>query len=144
MLVCQHPPICFAPLDAHLLNMSVYTVCVLWVKKDDLIDDSGFELGLARGLQQFVQALLSAIGRGQFEHRSRGLRCATEQRAFHGAQIGAVTGLGRQDLTKVVVDRRGIVDQQYAPVYGVAYGSPSATIRGTCRMNCAPFPGPSL
>ncbi len=68
-----------------------------------------------------------------FQHIERGLR--------------RVLGLGAQDLAKIRMNGRIVVDDQNAPVAersGVRHGRPPRGLQGSSRMNMAPRPGPSL
>ncbi|MNN74843.1 hypothetical protein D3C81_1910830 [compost metagenome] len=53
--------------------------------------------------------------------------------------------LGRgEDLAKIVVDRRHVVDQQNAAVRELTHAFSVTVISGICKVNNAPRPGPSL
>ncbi|MCY1442525.1 hypothetical protein D9M71_588970 [compost metagenome] len=108
--------------------------------------DEGQGVGplVARCIEQFAQAFLATVGRIEFEHGGDGLGCFAEQGVFQGIEIGVGGAFRGQDLAKIVMDRRRVVDQQDAPVAGLGHDSPSAIINGICRTKRAPLPGPSL
>ena len=93
---------------------------------------------------QFTQTFLPSVGRIQLNRHAGRCGLAAEQGRFHRIHLLRLHRGRHEDLAKIRMNGRSVVDQQDAPVETLAHAGSGTRCSGIRKVKRAPLPGPSL